>query len=146
MNPCTVTAIAGGLPEGLAVLASEARSEGYRMLDVLIAEWESGANRFDGPGEAVLGVMAGTVLVGIGGMTVDPDYPDALRMRRFYVSARHRRRGAGSAMARALLERPETQGLLIVLTAGTAAAPAFWESLGFTRAGARTGHTHVLQR
>ena len=71
------------LPDGFEVLRAEARSEGYRMLDTLSAEWASGATRFDHPGEALFAAHAGDILAGIGGLTVEPAITGALRMRRF---------------------------------------------------------------
>jgi hypothetical protein len=41
--------------------------------------------RFDRPGEGLLTAYSAGVLAAIGGITIDPIVPDALRMRRFYV-------------------------------------------------------------
>lgn len=42
--------------EELAPLRKRAAQEGFRFLDRLAEEYQSGANRFDGPGEALFGV------------------------------------------------------------------------------------------
>ncbi len=82
------------------------------------------------------------VLAGVGGLTLDPVVPGALRMRRFYVHPAFRRYGIGRRLAVALLERPGTAGRRVTVNAGTAGAPVFWEALGFV-AEQRDRHTHV---
>jgi GNAT superfamily N-acetyltransferase len=44
------------------------------------------------------------VLAAIGGITIDPIVPDALRMRRFYVRPAFRRTGIRGEIAQALLK------------------------------------------
>jgi hypothetical protein len=63
----------------------EARAEGHQVLDRLASDWVSGAMRFDPPGEALLAAYSDDVLAAIGGITIDPIVPDALRVRRFYL-------------------------------------------------------------
>ena len=80
-----IVEVIDALPAGLAPLAKQARHEGHRHLDRLIADWNSGSMRFDQPGEALLAAFIGDELVGIGGLTVEPRLRKALRMRRFCV-------------------------------------------------------------
>ena len=83
------------------------------------------------------------MLAGIGGLTVEPVVPSALRMRRFYVRPAFRRSGVGRQLAMALLARAKpTQ--LITANAAPASVP-FWESIGF-RPDQRDWHTHILSR
>jgi GNAT superfamily N-acetyltransferase len=130
------------LPPGFELLRHAADGEAYGMLAVLAKQWADGTNRFDKPGEALVAAYEGNVLVGVGAMTHDPNIAGALRMRRFYVSSRHRRHGVGRAIAKALLDRPEVAGKTITLNAPQAEAARFWEALGFIRDD-RDGHTHV---
>jgi len=65
------------------------------------------------------------VLAGIGGLTLDPGLPDALRMRRFYVHPAFRRHGIGRGLAVALLQLPGTAGRGVTVNAGTAEASVF---------------------
>lgn len=130
------------LPAGFDAMRAEARGEGYRFLDRLVGEWESGAMRFAGDGEALLAAHVAGELAAIGGLTRDPFVEGCLRMRRFYVRQRFRRGGVGRMLAQALLDRPERRGRPVTVNAGTGSAP-FWESLGFA-ADARDGHTHIL--
>ena len=99
------------------------------MLDRLAAEWGVG-QRFDRAGEALLAAWFGGGLAGVGGITPDPAMPGALRLRRFYVHPSHRRRGAGRALAAALLGRARPPGTPVLVNAGTPAAALFWEGLG----------------
>jgi len=134
---CTV---AHDLPPGFVVLRGEARAEGHTHMDRLAADWTSGANRFDRPGEVLLAAFAGGALTGIGGISLEPSDPAALRMRRFYVRPEFRRQGIARRLAETLIAgaRPHTR--CIVLNAPDSAAP-FWEALGFIP-DRRDGHTH----
>jgi hypothetical protein len=84
------------LPADFDTIRAEARAEGYRFLDRLASDWASGAMRFDRPGEALLAAYSEGVLAAIGGITIDPILPDALRMRRFYVRPAFRRTVSGA--------------------------------------------------
>lgn len=123
-------------------MQAEARAEGHRMLDTLAADWAAGTTRFDGDGEALLVAYSAGRLAGIAGITKDPVVPNALRMRRFYVRASHRRDGLGRALALELLDPERRRGRVVTVNAGTG-SEAFWQALGFVR-DLRDGHTHVL--
>jgi hypothetical protein len=69
------------LPGGFDVL----RAGGFHQIDRLRTDWDAGTIRFDRDGEALLAVRVNGTLAGIGGVTVDPVVPSALRMRRFSV-------------------------------------------------------------
>ena len=127
------------LPAGLDALREEARRQGHRMLDTLTTEWVSGAQRFIHPGEALLAAYVGDELAAVGGITLEPTIPGALRMRRFYVALAHRRSGVGRTLAAVLLEGAHGR----IITANAAAgSEAFWGSLGFM-ADRRDGYTHI---
>ncbi len=129
------------LPSDFDVLRIEARAEGYRMLDRLAAEWTAGVTRFDRDGEALLVARVGGTLAGIGGITIDPVTPEALRMRRFYVRKLFRRKGVGHRLASAILAAAPPGYPLIANAAG--GSEPFWEALGFA-SDRRGGHTHIL--
>ncbi len=120
---------------------AEARAEGYQFLDRLANDWASGAMRFDRPGEALLAAYSEGVLAAIGGITIDPIVPEALRMRRFYVRPTFRRTGIGREIALALLEGALQRVRVVTLNAAVKSIP-FWENLGFVPQ-ARDGHTHI---
>ena len=50
------------LPADFEDMRSEARAEGYRFLDRLAVDWESGLMHFDRPGEALLAAYRNGVL------------------------------------------------------------------------------------
>ncbi len=131
--------VTDALPTGFDAMRREARREGYRMLDTLATEWASSVQRFDRHGEALVAVYANGTLAGIGGITLEPAIPGALRMRRFYVRIPLRRNGVARKLAAALLE-PHT-GKTITANAATG-SEAFWEALGFVP-DRRNGHTHI---
>jgi nucleoside triphosphate diphosphatase len=139
----TLEPIIDSLPKAFDVLRDEARSEGYRMLDRLAAEWSAGIMRFNRSGEALFAASADNRLIGIGGITRDPAVPGALRMRRFYVAKDLRRRGIARQLALSLLDPKRVAGRPVVVNAGTA-SEAFWESLGFT-SDRQYGHTHRMR-
>ncbi len=136
--------VGAALPDGFDALCEAARAEGHGMLDRLARDWEAGIDRYTRAGAALLAVRIDGALAGIGGLTHDPVLADALRMRRFYVDPRFRRLGIARRLAEALLVLPRGARTLITVNAGTPAAPAFWQAMGFVR---DTGgsHTHVLR-
>jgi GNAT superfamily N-acetyltransferase len=128
---------------GFDALRAEARAEGYLFVERLATDWIAGTIRFDRVGEALLAARLNGVLAGIGGLTIEPVVPHALRMRRFYVRLTYRRSGIGRILVTALLERARSNSRLVTVNAGPASA-VFWEALGF-EPDARDGHTHVQQ-
>jgi GNAT superfamily N-acetyltransferase len=132
------------LPAGLDALRDEARANGHSMLDTLAGEWASGAARFDRPGEMLIAAFIDGELAGIGGLTLEPAMPEALRARRFYVALAHRRQGVGRALAAALLDQARGQERAVTCNAA-AGSERFWEALGFVP-DRRDGRTHLLAR
>jgi GNAT superfamily N-acetyltransferase len=132
------------LPADFKAMRREARAEGHQFLDRLASDWVSGAMRFDRPGEALLAAYSEGVLAAIGGITIDPIVPEALRMRRFYVRPAFRRGGIGRELALALLEGALQWVRLVTLNAAVESVP-FWEALGFAPE-ARDGHTHIWRQ
>jgi GNAT superfamily N-acetyltransferase len=131
------------LPADFKAMRREARAEGHEFLDRLASDWASGAMRFDRPGEVLLAAYSNGVLAAIGGITIDPIVPEALRMRRFYVRPAFRRGGIGREIAQALLERARSVPV-VTLNAAVKSVP-FWESLGFVPQ-AGDGHTHIWRQ
>ena len=84
-DPLELEPVLDTLPVGFDALRVEALAEGFRQVERLAADWEAGTTRFDRDGEALLAARLNGVLAGIGGLTIEPVVPGALRMRRFYV-------------------------------------------------------------
>ncbi len=132
------------LPRDIAKLRSEARAEGFRFVDKLALEWESGQNRFTKPGEVLFGAFQESCLVAIGGINRDP-YADQIgigRLRHLYVAQSARRSGVGTALVRQLLERAKTDFQLIRLRTDTQEGASFYVSIG-SRAVCEEAATHV---
>jgi GNAT superfamily N-acetyltransferase len=129
------------LPADFDTIRREARAEGHNFLDRLANDWASGAIRFYRYGEALLAAYSDGVLAAIGGITIDPVLPDALRMRRFHVRSAFRRAGIGREIAQVLLERAFRSVRVVTLNAAVDSVP-FWEALGFVPQ-VLDGHTHV---
>lgn len=127
---------AAALPEGLAPLRAAAAAEGFRFLERLAADWAAGANRFDGPGEALFFAHApGGALLGLCGLNRDPwAGEDAARLRRLYVAAAARRRGVGAALVAHAIAHAQAAGFArLRLRTDDAGAASFYEALGFAR-------------
>jgi GNAT superfamily N-acetyltransferase len=135
------------LPEGFDRIRAEAAAEGHRHMDRLADDWTSGAQRFDGDGQALLAAFLDGDLVGVGGITREPTVVTelALRMRRLFVSARARRAGVARAIASALAQEGFGHAALITAHAGNPGADAFWEAQGFRRVDGRPW-SHELRR
>jgi GNAT superfamily N-acetyltransferase len=130
----TITRIEA-LPPEVKTLEASAASEGFNCMTRLLAEWRSGANRFDKPGECLLGAFEGGRMVGIGGLTIDPYLPagDIGRLRRLYVTLSVRRRGIGAALVDALLQHASGRLRLVRLTTDTQACAHFYLRCGFAQ-------------
>jgi GNAT superfamily N-acetyltransferase len=119
---------------GLDDLQAEARAEGYNFVETLVADWASGANRFDAPGEALFACFEDGRLVAVGGLNVDPFAGDAQvgRIRRVYVRAGWRGRGIGARLVARLIEEARKSFACVRLRAENPAAARLYERLGFT--------------
>jgi GNAT superfamily N-acetyltransferase len=130
---------------GIDTLLAEARAEGYDFIDTLIDDWTSGANRFDGPGEVLLGCFDGDELVAVGGLNRDPfvEDPGVGRVRRVYVRSAWRNQGVGAALVSALVEHARAGFRVVRLRAENSGAARLYERLGFVAIAADNA-THVL--
>ena len=120
--------IAGTLPDGFDTLRAEADVEGHRHMARLATEMAETPEIF----LALLAAFEGGALVGIGGMTVEPTEPAAIRMRRLYVAQAARGRGVARAITSALLNEALGQTLLVTVHAGNPGAERFWKAMGFS--------------
>lgn len=122
------------LPPQILALEKEAVAEGFRFLTRLIAEWHSGANRFDAPGECLMAAYLNQQLIGIGGLSIDP-YGEAntARLRRVYVAASSRGHHVGQTLVKALVAHASLHFQSARLSTDTSEANAFYLHCGFMR-------------
>jgi GNAT superfamily N-acetyltransferase len=137
-------------PEGpplpdFRVPCAEAGVEGYNFLDTLVREWETGANRFDGPGETFLGCFDERTLAAVGGLNRDPfaGRPEIGRLRRVYVRAAWRGKGIGGLLVTALVTQARGYFKCVRLRAENPAAARLYERMGFLPI-ADPNATHIL--
>ena len=118
---------------GTGELQIEAAGEGFRFVDKLITEWESGMNRFAEAGEIFLGAFRADTLIAVGGLNRDPytDQPRTGRLRHLYVRKSERRSGVGSILVQQLLGHAEGIFHSVRLRTGTQEGAAFYVGLGF---------------
>lgn len=141
--PIRVARLAG-LPVGFEELAADALADGHRVLEVLREDWDSGALRFERPGEALFAARAGAALLGVCGLTQDP-YPkgeQAGRVRRIYVRRAARRHGVGRALLGAVAAEARDHGWVRLRVRAPPTAFAFYEACGFLRAVGEPAATH----
>ena len=121
------------LPDDIENLAERAHWEGYRFIRRLIDEFESGANAFTHPGEALFEVRILGKLVGIAGLNIDPYVSGGSvgRVRRMYVHPGHRNHGIGTALIEAIEKHARGSFDLLQLRTDSDAASRFYASVGF---------------
>jgi GNAT superfamily N-acetyltransferase len=118
---------------GMQRLRSEAKEEGYDFVETLVEEWEGSRNRFDGPGEALMGGLDEGLLIAVGGLNCDPfaGRPDLGRIRRVYVRQAWRNQGIGGALVTALVHEARAYFRCVRLRAENTEAARLYERLGF---------------
>lgn len=122
------------LPPEILTLEQEAIGEGFRFLTRLIAEWKSGSNRFDAPGECLMAAYIDHCLIGIAGLSVDPyAQHDTARLRRVYVAASSRGLKVGQTLVNALVEFASHRFRIVRLSTDTPEGDAFYRHCGFNR-------------
>lgn len=107
MPPLLIAATTPDAP-GFAALRIESLEQHFNMLRRLAENWQSGKNRFNAPGETLLGAFVNHQLVGVCGINSDPfsPQPRAGRIRHLYISERYRRRGIGQQLLSRLSPTP----------------------------------------
>jgi GNAT superfamily N-acetyltransferase len=137
-----------GLPaDRLAPLITESEAAGLRFVRRLAEEWESGVNRFDRAGEALLGALRGRRLVGVCGLNVDPYAGEGRvgRVRHLYVLTAYRRHGVGRQLLGAVIAAAHGPFATLRLSTVNPEAARLYEALGFRRHAGDARCTHVLE-
>lgn len=130
----------------LTEMITESKLEGHRHIQKLADHYASGENRFDQPGEVLLGAFDQNQLVGICGLNREPFSAQGNlgRVRRMYILKGYRRLGLGKRMIHEVLHRAEGEFDELVLRAGTKAAGMFYLALGFKETDTYEQVTHSL--
>lgn len=131
--------------DGFELLLQESVAEGHRMLHRLQENWLSGLNRFDGPGEILVGSIDGNRLTGVCGRNIDPFAGNAAagRVRHLYVAADYRNTGVGTQLIR-YIAHDAGNFFQYLNTRAPAQAFEFYEQLGFSPVLENSTVTHRL--
>ena len=134
------------LPGDFDALRHQSEASGYRFLRRVADEWESGVNRFDRDGEALLAAQIGGRLVGVCGLSIDPylNDPRIGRLRNVYVLAEYRRRGIGGRLVLEAMKLARGHFDLLRLRGEEAAPAKLYESLGFRPCSGIPDCTHAM--
>lgn len=121
------------LGPGVRQPVQEAEREGFRFLRRLQNEWCSGANRFQGAGEALLSATVDGRVAAVGGLNVDPyaGCSETGRLRHIYVAIPSRRLGVGTGLVSHLVKHASATFRTVRLRTDTVEGAAFYERLGF---------------
>lgn len=117
---------------GFAELRSQSMSEGFNMLRRLEDNWLSGHNRFDRPGEKLIGASVEGLVIGVCGLNIDPFTLNTGigRLRHLYVDLGCRKRQVGSALLSEIL-KDSGHWFDFINTNAPPSAFTFYERAGF---------------
>jgi GNAT superfamily N-acetyltransferase len=126
-------------------LLVEAETEAYRFMERLRREWLSGIETFDKPGEILVGAFDGAVLIGVGGVSLDPydPRPGLARLRHLYVLPRWRNQGVGEKLIACLVSHAKDHFAALRLSSQERPS-RLYERLGFSPEEAFK-QTHILR-
>lgn len=132
--------------DDLARLTQASQTEGFSFVARLAAEYASGANRFEQPGEALFGAYD-SELLGVCGLNRDPYTGDVQtgRVRHLYVLPDYRRRGIGARLVAEVIAEARRHYTLLVLRTTNPAADAFYRTLGFEATTETPSATHSMK-
>jgi GNAT superfamily N-acetyltransferase len=141
----TITRVVEDLPDDFSVILALAEAEGVRNMALLAEQWAAPDNPFADPGALFAAFVEGE-LAGVGGVTPQAGLArPAMRMRRLYVAPAFRRHGVGRMLAAAMIQQGlQSASLLTCNARATAAAPPFWEAMGFEPAQDGLGFSHWM--
>jgi GNAT superfamily N-acetyltransferase len=128
-------------------MLAESEAAGYRFLRRVTDEWQSGANRFTRPGEALLVAEMNSRWVGVCGLSIDPylEDPEIGRVRNVYVLADCRRTGIGRRLVEEAIAMARGNFDWLRLRGEEAGPARLYESLGFRPCSGIPNCTHILE-
>lgn len=121
------------LPDDIDGLLVQSIDEGFNFVCRLIADFDTGKNRFDQPGEALFVVLDGERLVAIGGVNIDPFESDSRigRVRRVYVLPECRGSGVGRQLMGVIEAHAAKHFRQLNLYTDMVDAAQFYQRLGY---------------
>ncbi len=127
-------------------LIAESQAEGHRHLTRLLDEYESGANRFKEPGEALFIAIHKATIIAICGLNRDPYSKNKSvgRVRRLYVSRPFRRTGVAQKLMKYVIDLARENFEILVLRTDNPIADLFYKKLGFIDKTNDEGSSHYL--
>ena len=130
----------------LAPIIKASRQENYEFIDRLVAEWQSGDNRFDKHGEVLFIALSQQDTVGICGLNIDPyvDDDSCGRVRHLYVLPDYRRYGIGQQLVERVIQQAQDHFTRLNLRTGNPAADKLYRQLSFDIAIENPTCTHTL--
>ena len=128
-----VTRVAPESALAIEPLRKAALAEGHSFVERALDEWESGANRFDRPGEAFYLAQVGDRVVGMCGLNIDPYLTDPRvgRIRHLYVLPGFRRNRIGRRLVEACLDQAAIRFDRVRLRTFNPQAAGFYSVVGF---------------
>ncbi|MFB5661927.1 GNAT family N-acetyltransferase [Alteribacillus sp. HJP-4] len=129
-------------------LIKQSKAEGIRFPPRLEKEYAIGIHRCQQPEEALFGMQDDkNKLIAVGGVNCDPysDFVKVGRVRRFFVSKKWRRTGAGSSLLEAMISFSRDHYNFLVLYSDSESASSFYVSTGFERTGDFPYSTHMMK-
>jgi len=114
-------------------ILAESKMAGFRAIERLVTDWETGINRFDRPGEALFIARQSNRIFGVCGLNRDP-YTDSSqigRVRRLYVMQDSRRQGIGQILVNRVIEVAKLSFDRLHVRTTNPIAAQFYQSLGF---------------
>ncbi|PFA16677.1 MULTISPECIES: GNAT family N-acetyltransferase [Bacillus cereus group] len=131
----------------ITYLVEESKKEGFNFLVQLVNEYRNEINTFHKEGECLYGVFLEGVLIGIGGLNQDMYMKDVTigRLRRFYISKKYRRKGAGNILLNKILSHAKEYFHIVVLCTDTEQGSQFYISNGFIKSEEYKGSTHYIK-
>jgi N-acetylglutamate synthase-like GNAT family acetyltransferase len=127
----------------LEPLVTESIGEGFRFLQRLSNDWQTGVNRFDKSGEAFFGYYSNRNLIAVGG--INRESSSNGRLRRFYVSQSSRKAGIGRSLVNHILAHAMEFFQEVVLHTESSSADSFYQAIGFDRISDSKDPTHRIQ-
>lgn len=139
--------LSGSPADSLGHLVAESRRLGLDFLDRLVREWESGANRFDRPGEVLFVARSGSQIIGVCGLCLDPYVGDPAvgRVRHLYVLVPYRRVGVGEQLVADVIEAARGHFGRLHLRTTNPEAARLYERMGFVPQRGMRDCTHALE-